>query len=283
MKSHTIVGKLEIINIVCDSFLVNKNRKIRVWLPSSYSFNSKKKYDVIYMFDAQNLFDNATSFVKEWEIDESITYLEKEKKIRPSIVVGLDNSKDRLSEYLPRFSNYAIGDLAYKGDKTLDFLVNQVIPLIEEKYNVNKVKESRSIGGSSMGGLMALYAGIKYKDVFNNIYAFSPAFPIFKYGLKEYKPSFQALNNDSAFNYVLKEYVSKEMLNKHNIVISAGGINIEKNYTKYPIKFCDYLIKNGYDPAKLKCIINKKYDHNEIMWDEFFYIAYQFFNDIKNK
>ncbi len=277
MKSHTIVGKLEILNIVCDSFLVNKNRKIRVWLPLSYSKNSKQKYDVIYMFDAQNLFDNATSFVGEWEIDETITYLEKEKNIRPSIVVGLDNSKDRLSEYLPRFSNYAIGDLAYKGDMTLDFLVNQVIPLIESKYNVYTSKESRSIGGSSMGGLMSLYAGIKYKDVFNNIYAFSPAFPIFKYGLREYKPAFQALNNDLAFKYVLNQYTSSKMLNQHNIFITAGGKNLEKNYSKYPPQFVKFLVSKGYDPTRLVSLVEKEYDHNEIMWDKFFYFAYQFF------
>ncbi len=281
MKSHTIVGKLEILNLVCDSFLVSKNRKIRVWLPSSYSAKSKQKYDVIYMFDAQNLFDKATSFVEEWEIDESITYLEQTKHIKPSIVVGLDNSKDRLSEYLPRFSNIAIGDLAYKSDKTFSFLINQVIPLIESKYNVNKTKKSRSIGGSSMGGLMALEAGIKYSNIFNNIYAFSPAFPIYKYGLSEEKPAYLGTNDESAFNYVIKQYTSKELLNKVNIFITAGGQGIEKNYSKYPPSFVNKLVKAGYDQSKLKYKVDKKYEHNEIMWNEFFYEAYQFFKSIK--
>jgi len=233
---HTVTGNLKIVKLHCDGFLVSKNRRIRIWTPSSYSRDEKKPYKVIYMFDGQNLFDDATSFAGEWHIDETISEKEKEG-IRPSIVVGLDCSADRISEYLPSFSKLAIRDLAYKGNTTMEFLMNTVVPYIESHYNVSSKRTDNSIGGSSMGGLMSLAAGIKYQDKFSKLYAFSCAFPVFNFGPDEYEEEHEGLGNDDAFKYVLREYTSRKMRNKVKIVMTSGGTGYEEYYFDYVRKF----------------------------------------------
>ena len=92
---HTIVGNLDLVKIFYDNFLVRKNRTVRIWTPTSYS-EEEEPFDVIYMFDGSNLFDEATAFVhKEWQIDETIESLKDE--IRPCVVVGIDASNDSIS------------------------------------------------------------------------------------------------------------------------------------------------------------------------------------------
>ncbi len=276
MSEHSVEGKLKIVKIRNDNFLVQKNRKIRIWVPDSYDKKSNKPYDVIYMFDGQNLFDNATSFSGEWYIDEAIDGIEFEDHIRPSIVVGLDNSSDRMSEYLPRFSNIAIGPFAYKGFLTLDYLVKQVIPYIEENYNVGKTRGYRSIGGSSMGGLMSLAAGISYPQVFSKIYAFSNAFAIYKFGPEEQLPYHQGVGTDAAFEYVISQYNKPHMINRFKIAVTAGGTGIEANYTAYADNFVKRLVGQGWKEENLMAFINKDLEHNERQWSLFFPEAYRF-------
>ncbi|MDY5455114.1 MAG: alpha/beta hydrolase-fold protein, partial [Bacilli bacterium] len=83
---------MDLVKISYDNFLVRKNRTVRIWTPTSYS-EEEEPFDVIYMFDGSNLFDEATAFVhKEWQIDETIESLKGE--IRPCVVVGIDASND---------------------------------------------------------------------------------------------------------------------------------------------------------------------------------------------
>jgi hypothetical protein len=276
MAVHTVVGHLKIVKIRNEDFLVQKNRKIRIWTPLSYNKNSNRPYDVIYMFDGQNLFDDATSFSGEWHIDEAIDGIEFEDHIRPSIVVGLDNSSDRMSEYLPKFSNYAINELGYKAGKTFRFLVNQVIPYIEANYNVGKSRSFRSIGGSSMGGLMALAGGMYYPKVFSRIYAFSNAFAVFKYGEDEERPGNGGTGNDSAFDFVIRAYSRPDMKNRFKIALSSGGKGIEANYYEYVTLMKERLVRNGWDERKIAAFQDSSLEHNEYQWSRFFPDAYRF-------
>lgn len=277
-QEHTVVGNLDLKKIYNKNFLVSPNRTIRIWTPFNYNKNSLHKYKTIYMFDGANLFDKATAFIDEWEIDETILTCLKENKIRPSIVIGLDSSKDRLSELLPRFSNKAIANLAYKGEETLDFLISKVMPYINKHYNVSTNRNDITLAGSSMGGLMALAGGIDYPEVFGNILSFSPAFPLYKYGLNEEPPCHFGTNNDEAFKYVIKKYLDPNLINKFKIFISAGGQGIEKEYTKYPLKFTKKLLKNNWNSKNILCKVDKNYSHNEEQWSMFFYYAYKFIN-----
>ncbi|MFZ1313672.1 MAG: alpha/beta hydrolase-fold protein [Chitinophagaceae bacterium] len=148
---------------------LQRSRKIWVYLPAGYS-TSKKKYPVLYMHDGQNVFDNATSYAGEWGVDEFLDSV----KLKESIVVAIDNGLNkRMNEYNPYDSErFGKGE----GGFYVDFLVKTLKPYIEKKYRTKKCRKSRFIAGSSMGGLISLYAVLKYPRVFGGAGIFSPAF-----------------------------------------------------------------------------------------------------------
>jgi pullulanase len=169
-SNSTVVGNLDIFTMTMTS--LNKTRKIRVWTPSSYDPNGTKRYPVLYMHDGQNLFDKYTSFAGEWGIDESIEALIESKGIDGFIVVGIDNGSDRMIEYTPNW-----GDTPeMEGGKYGEFIINELKPHIDKNYLTLKDRENTMIGGSSMGGLISFYIGLKYKDTFGHILAMSSSF-----------------------------------------------------------------------------------------------------------
>ena len=122
------------------------------------------------MHDGQNLFDNATSYSGEWGIDEyldSIFTLGKKEVI----VVGIDNGlSKRMNEYNPySFRQYGKGE----GDEYVDFLVKNLKPFIDKHYRTLPGKKNTYIAGSSMGGLISLYAVLKYPE-FSEEQEYSP-------------------------------------------------------------------------------------------------------------
>lgn len=143
-------------------------RKIWLYLPIGYE-TSTKKYPVIYMHDAQNLFDAKTSFAGEWNVDEKLDSLKA-----PVIVVGIENGGDKRINELTPYKNekYGGGDT----DKYLDFIVNTLKPQIDKKYRTKTNAKNTTIMGSSLGGLTSYYAVLKYPEVFGKAGVFSPAF-----------------------------------------------------------------------------------------------------------
>lgn len=163
-------GKIEIIKDFYSPELGNK-RNIIIYLPPGYD-KDNKEYPVLYLHDGQNLFDKSTSFIGiEWEVDETLDELIQNNEISPVIVVGIYNNSNRLSEYSPWYDEkYKQGG---KGAKYLEFIVNTLKPYVDKRY---RTKENESyIGGSSMGGLISLYAVSKYK-IFSGAIVMSPSF-----------------------------------------------------------------------------------------------------------
>ncbi|WP_439130816.1 alpha/beta hydrolase [Polaribacter sp.] len=148
------------------------SHKIWLYLPPNYR-TSKEKYPVIYMHDAQNLFDDSTSFVGEWGIDETLNKLYK-KTGKSFIVVGIENGgQKRIEEYTPwKHQKYGGG----KGAIYIDFLVDELKPYIDTNYRTKPEAKHTSIIGSSLGGLISFYGGLKYPKVFGNIGALSTSF-----------------------------------------------------------------------------------------------------------
>lgn len=280
MNKHTVIGRLKTVSIYDPYFLVDEKRGIRIWFPKSYKSRGVKPYPVLYMLDGQNLFDRSTSFAgQEWEIDESITNHEDAHQIRPWVVVGLDNSKDRLSEYFPRFSEIAIGPLAYRAEITFNFLTKQVIPYVERHYNVQKTRAGRAFGGSSMGGLMALDALLKYNSYFSQIYCFSPSFTMYKYGMNEVPPIKEAVGNNSTMTSVLKKMAAPKIVNSVKLALGSGGQGeYEKECLKNVKKMDTYLKANGWDDKHLSLYLYPDKEHNEDQWNEAFYQAYWWMN-----
>lgn len=171
------------VKIVSDNFYLSKlDKKRRVWiyLPENYT-NSKKSYPVIYMHDGQNLFDVLTGPFGEWGVDECLDTLTRIIK-REYIIVGIDNGgKDRLSEYSPydfkvKPDEVNVWDVKGTGTQYLESLVYDLKPYIDKNYRTLKSKKHTAICGSSMGGLISLYAIMRYPKVFGSAGVFSPAF-----------------------------------------------------------------------------------------------------------
>ena len=162
-------GNVIIIDTAFGIPQLQRSRKIWIYLPAGYS-TSKKKYPVLYMHDGQNVFDSATSYAGEWGVDEFLDSV----KLKESIVVAIDNGLNkRMNEYNPYDSErFGKGE----GGFYVDFLVKTLKPYIEKKYRTKKCRKSRFIAGSSMGGLISLYAVLKYPRVFGGAGIFSPAF-----------------------------------------------------------------------------------------------------------
>jgi predicted alpha/beta superfamily hydrolase len=170
------------VRIIDTAFFIpqlKRTRRVWIYLPLTYN-SSTKKYPVLYMHDGQNVFDDATSFSGEWGVDEAIDTLGL--KTKECIVVGIDNGGDkRLNEYCPY--DFSLSGIAAnnktnvgEGSKYVDFLVKTLKPFIDKKYRTLKDSKNTFTAGSSMGGLISMYAVLKYPNVFGGAGVFSPAF-----------------------------------------------------------------------------------------------------------
>jgi len=162
------------VHMVDTAFLIpqlNRTRRVWIYLPSDYSA-TKKHYPVLYMQDGQNVFDDVTSFAGEWSVDETMDSIGNHT--REMIVVAVDHGGDkRINEYCPYdMEKYGKGE----GNKYIDFLVKTLKPFIDKSYRTEKNKKNTFIAGSSMGGLISMYAILKYPRVFGGAGVFSPAF-----------------------------------------------------------------------------------------------------------
>lgn len=134
------------------------SKKIWIYLPEGYSATAKKKYSVIYMHDAQNLFDKKTSFVGEWNVDEKLDSLKAQV-----IVVGIEHGNEKRIDELTPFKNEKYG--GGKADEYVDFIVKTLKPYIDKNYQTKTKAKNTLIMGSSLGGLVSYYAVFKYPEV----------------------------------------------------------------------------------------------------------------------
>jgi len=171
-KNHSASKNVKIMDTAFYIPELKRTRRIWIYLPPGYA-TSKKRYGVLYMHDGQNLFDNATSYSGEWGVDEYLDSIFKKGK-KEVIVVGIDNGLNkRMNEYNPwEFQNFGKGE----GDQYVDFLVKDLKLFIDKHYRTLKNKSNTFIAGSSMGGLISLYAVLKYPQVYGGAGIFSPAF-----------------------------------------------------------------------------------------------------------
>lgn len=152
---------------------LGNSRSLRIYLPPSYHENTLKHYPVVYAQDGQNLFEDATSFGGEWRIDENLDGGVESGFLAEMIVVGVDNTYARMSEYTPTTDpRYGGGDAA----DYLAFLRDTVKPFIDQSYRTLPGARHTAVLGSSLGGLFAFYAGWTEPDVFGNVLAMSSSF-----------------------------------------------------------------------------------------------------------
>jgi predicted alpha/beta superfamily hydrolase len=152
---------------------LGRERRVQVYLPPGYAASGDKRYPVLYMHDAQNLFDDKTSFVGEWGVDEAMDRLAKTDGLEV-IVVGIEHGGDhRMTELKPwAHPQYGPGE----ADQYLAFVVDVVKPWVDAHYRTRTDRADTGIMGSSLGGLTSWYAAFKYPGVFGRIGVFSPSY-----------------------------------------------------------------------------------------------------------
>lgn len=235
-----------------------KNRRVRVYLPSTYDFNNPNhRFKTIYMLDGKNLFDDYTSFVGEWHIDESIEESISKGKSDGYIVIGIDapetdidRSLEMSIEGVNRKKKYQMGEgYAYKLAK---FIFEVVKPDIDNSFYTLKEKEYTGVGGSSMGGLMAFYLAMEYREYIKYALCFSPAFFLLDWNsFKSYLD--KKVNHDSP-----------------KIYFYTGGKGFEALFVEPTIQTFNYFINKGYKDNDIKLLYDSEKEHNEVAWSIYF-------------
>ena len=150
-------------------------RDVIVYLPPGYERDSARTYPVLYMHDGQNLFDPRTSFTpgSTWHVQEQADEAIRDETVEPLIVVGIYNTGDRrLAEYTPE------RDWQMGGGEAANYgllLTQELMPWIARRYRVRTERENTGLGGSSLGGLVTLYLGLRHAQFFGKLAVHSPS------------------------------------------------------------------------------------------------------------
>lgn len=234
-------------------------RNIDVWLPADYSKN--KKYAVLYMHDGQNLFNPKEAFGGvDWNIDETLQRLISEGKARDAIVVGIWNTPKRVVEYAPHKAydlvnrkNIKESDLVKTeealSDKYLKFVVYELKPFIDANYSTKTDRSNTFIMGSSMGGLMSLYAISEYPEIFGGAACVSTHFPLGEGVMLEY----------------MKKFLPSPK--NHKIYFDYGTETLDSAYEPFQRKADETMKNKGY--KKVKNWLTLKFEgeeHSEKSW-----------------
>ncbi len=221
-------------------------KKVWVYLPESYK-ESRKSYPVIYMHDGQNLFDNVTSYVGEWKVDESLDSLAHAE----SIIIGIEHGGHKRIEELTPFSHEKYG--GGKADLYLEFLVEKLKPYVDEHYRTMPEQAYTGIFGSSLGGLISYYAALKYPDTFGMVGAFSPSF--------WFNPKIYELTEKAKLNDQIKFY------------FLAGTAESEEMVPDLK-KMVSILEDKEIKPDHIKAAYIEGGTHSESTWSQHFPAAY---------
>jgi enterochelin esterase-like enzyme len=231
-------------------------RTVDVWLPESYT--TAKKYSVLYMQDGQMLFDSSHTWNKlEWGVDETLTRLINQNKIQACIVVGIWNAvKKRRTEYFPAIPYDMLSpkekalitfpDSAYdsqrievtgpQSDNYLKFLVNELKPYIDSTFSTYTDRQHTCIAGSSMGGLISLYAICEYPSVFGAAACISTHWPGVNIGKVNPVPN--------AILRYLKVHIPSPQT--HRIYFDYGTLTRDAEYKPFQQIADQLMIKKGY-------------------------------------
>jgi enterochelin esterase-like enzyme len=251
-------------------------RNVDVWLPDNYT--ASKKYAVLYMHDGQMLFDSSITWNKqEWGVDETLNQLIQQNKIRDCIVVGIWNGgKSRHPEYFPQkpfealskeeqqlvYSAYRSGGqsifsgLPISSDNYLKFLVEELKPFIDKTYSTKTDASNTFVAGSSMGGLISLYALCEYPTIFGGAACLSTHWP----GLLSME------NNPvpAVFFSYLKNHLPSAK--QHRIYFDHGTETLDSMYASLQLQVDAIMKQKKYRPSNWISRSWPGQDHSEKSW-----------------
>ena len=247
-------------------------RTIRILLPEGYD-QSDQSYPVIYMHDGQNLFDPDLGYGgQEWGVDEVLHEGMRSKSLRAAIIVGIDNTALRGSEYLPQkvferlppqiqttiMKRWKTSPLS---DAYLNFIVSELKPAIDKDFRTLSDKDNSYIMGSSMGGLISLYAQTEYPDVFGASASLSTHWP--STHPEQVKPYRKAIMR------AWEDYLQSVNFNpdRSRVYTDQGTEFLDSFYGPYARDFEAIMKKRGFaSPAKFSSQVFPKTTHNEAAW-----------------
>ncbi len=287
-EANVTSGKLEHITQFASKYVDARN--VDIWLPESYSI--KETYAVVYMHDGQMLYDAATTWNKQaWDVDEVAGQLIKEGKTQPFIIVGIwNNSQKRHYEYFPQKpfdqltkvqqdtvtaqlqkAGRVKGAFQPVSDNYLKFLVTELKPYIDKTYATKSDKNHTFIAGSSMGGLISMYAICEYPKVFGGAACMSTHWP----------GTFIAANNPmpSAFLAYLEGHLPNPKT--HKLYFDYGDQTLDAMYPKLQAAVDKVMISKGYTASQWLTKFFPGKDHSENSWHERFHEPLEFLLGIK--
>jgi pimeloyl-ACP methyl ester carboxylesterase len=251
-------------------------RRVTVWLPSGYTPNGPR-HAVLYMHDGQNLFDPETGYGgMEWKLDETLDRLIRERKVRPTIVVAIWNTPKRLREYVPskafahlppRYMDQVRG--LYGGDPLSDgylkFITRELKPRIDRQFRVRTDRANTAIVGSSMGGLISLYAIDEYPNIFGSAGMMSTHWPMF----------LPAEGKDlsegeyAAVSTAFERYIGPALPSPttHKLYFDHGSEMLDRLYAPYQARIDRVVARRGYRQGVNW--ISRNFPgqaHNEVSW-----------------
>ena len=282
-KSDKVEGTIVRIDSFPTKFI--KTRTVDVWLPKTYS--KEKKYSVLYMHDGQMLFDSTTTWNKqEWKVDEVASKLMAENKVNDFIVVAIWNIPQiRHTDLFPKKPlealtkekqnslfdeakklnyNFTIHDI--NSDNYLKFIVKDVKPFIDENYSVYTDANHTAIMGSSMGGLISMYAICEYPKIFGKASCLSTHWV----GLKDFE------NNpipESFFAYMKENLPNPKT---HKIYFDYGTETLDASYLKYEYCVDEVLKEKGYNDSTYKNLKFEGENHSEASWQKRINVPFEF-------
>jgi predicted alpha/beta superfamily hydrolase len=279
-----VSGKIERIENFQSRFVDARN--IDVWLPENY--DPHKKYAVLYMHDGQMLYDSSNNWNKSsWDVDDVVSKLLEENKIRNVIVIGIWNGgKTRHADYFPQKPFQSLSqtqkDSVYKAIRTngtsvfndykvhsdnyLKFLVTELKPLIDKKYSTYTGRKHTFIAGSSMGGLISIYAICEYPEVFGGAACLSTHWP----GI------FTMENNplpDAIIHYLGKHLPNPKT---HRIYFDYGDQTLDAMYPPLQKRVDEVIKDRGYTEKNWETHYFPGKDHSEKAWNERLEIPMEF-------
>ncbi|WP_109620824.1 alpha/beta hydrolase [Sediminitomix flava] len=277
-------GRIERLENFDSKYITPRN--VDVWLPDNYS--DSKKYAVLYMHDGQMLFDSTTTWNKqEWKVDEVVSDLLKKGTIKDCIVVGVWNIQaERHSDYFPQKPFEALGQTVkdsliskakrsenthlfsttVNSDNYLKFLVKELKPYIDSHYSVKTDMENTVVAGSSMGGLISMYAICEYPQVFSGAACISTHWP----GIM---PS-----ADNPVPAKFMEYLDANLPDptNHKIYFDYGTATLDQYYEPYQLEADKIMEKHGFNSSNWETRKFEGENHSENAWNKRLHIPVTF-------